>query len=193
VLVFNLPKHRLLFPWLCWGCTLSTVFSFGPLTTKKDTEALECVQRKATKMWRVWSTGLVGSGWGNWVCSVWRRGGSGKTLTHSDRRLRLCGCQPLFPSDSDRTRGNGLKLHQQRLRLVLGNIPSQKEWWRSGTGCAGRWWSHCPWRHSRTVQMWHWGTHLAVWCCWVLTVGLNNLSSLFQPLWFYDSLSIKWV
>jgi len=29
---------------------------------KKDIEALECVWIRAVKLWRVWSTGLVGSG-----------------------------------------------------------------------------------------------------------------------------------
>ena len=31
-------------------------------------------------------------------------------------------------------------------------------WWGIGTGCPGRWWSHCPWRCSRSVEMWHWRT-----------------------------------
>jgi len=43
-------------------------------------------------------------------------------------------------------------------RWILGNISSLKEWCCSVTGCPGRWWSHHPWRSSRTVWMWHWGT-----------------------------------
>ena len=32
---------------------------------------------------------------------------------------------------------------------ILGRISSQKEWWGTGMGCPGRWWSHCPWRCLR--------------------------------------------
>jgi len=36
-----------------------------------------------------------------------------------------------------------------------GGYPKFPHWqghWVIGTG---RWWSHCPWRCSRTVEMWH--------------------------------------
>ncbi|KAK4814673.1 hypothetical protein QYF61_024980 [Mycteria americana] len=45
---------------------------------------------------------------------------------------------------SDRTRGNGLKLHQERFRLILGKISSLKGWSSIETGCPERWWSHHP-------------------------------------------------
>ena len=35
---------------------------------------------------------------------------------------------------------------------------SLKEWWDIGTGCPGRWQSHCLFRCSRNVEIWHWGT-----------------------------------
>ena len=28
---------------------------------------------------------------------------------------------------------------------------------RIGTGCPGKWWSHCPWWCWTTVEIWHWG------------------------------------
>ena len=37
---------------------------------KKDFEVLECVQRRAEKLWRVWSTSPMESDWGYWDCSV---------------------------------------------------------------------------------------------------------------------------
>ena len=46
---------------------------------KKDIEALECVQRRAMKLWGVWSTSLMMNGWRSWDCPFWRRGGSGET------------------------------------------------------------------------------------------------------------------
>ena len=58
-------------------------------------------------------------------------------------------------------RDDGLKLCQGRFGLILGNTFSLKGWCGSGTGCTGRWWSHCPWRCSRTVEMWHWGTWIS--------------------------------
>ena len=60
-------------------------------TTGKDTEALERVQRRATKLWRVWSTSLMGSSRGNWDGSVWRRGGSGETFIALYKCLKA-GC-----------------------------------------------------------------------------------------------------
>jgi len=50
---------------------------------------------------------------------------------------------------SNRTRGNGLKLHQGRFRL--GKISLLKEWSDTGTGCPGRWWSPHPWRCSKNM------------------------------------------
>ena len=52
---------------------------------------------------------------------------------------------------SDRTRGNGLKLHHGRLDWILGKISLLKEWSGIGTGCPGQWWSPYPWRGSKTV------------------------------------------
>ena len=68
---------------------------------------------------------------------------------------------------------------------ILGNISTQQEWWGTGSGCPGRWWSRCPWR-CWTVWMWHWWT----WSCrqyqW-----RTDLSGLFQSYWFHDS-TILW-
>jgi len=52
---------------------------------------------------------------------------------------------------SDRTRGNGLKLHQGRFRLGIRKISLLKEWSGIGTSCPGRWWSPHPWRCLKTV------------------------------------------
>ena len=44
-----------------------------------------------------------------------------------------------------------------------------------------KWWgTHRPWRCSRTVEMWHWGTWLVGTVGWV-GVGLGELRGLFQP------------
>jgi len=56
-----------------WGCTLSIVFSFGPLTTGKTLRPWSVSREGQWNWWGVWSTGLVGSGWGSWDCLVWRR------------------------------------------------------------------------------------------------------------------------
>jgi len=51
----------------------------------------------------------------------------------------------------DRTRGNGLKLHQEGLDWILGRISFLKEWLGIGPGCPGQWWSHHRWRRSKNV------------------------------------------
>ena len=45
-----------------------------------------------------------------------------------ERRLERGGGQPVHPSNSDRTRTNGLKLHWGGSGWILGNISYQKEW-----------------------------------------------------------------
>lgn len=58
----------------------------------KDFEALELIQRRETKLWRVWSTSLMGKTWGNWNCSVWTRGGLRGDLITLDSNLKgSCG------------------------------------------------------------------------------------------------------
>jgi len=46
-------------------------------------------------------------------------------------------------------RGNGLKLLQGRFRLDI----RIKFFPERATGCPGRWWSHCPSRCSRNMEM----------------------------------------
>lgn len=58
-------------------CPSSSVLSFGPLTSQKDLEVVECVLK------RVWKTSLRSSSWGNWASSVWRKEGSGGTSLFS--------------------------------------------------------------------------------------------------------------
>jgi len=52
---------------------------------------------------------------------------------------------------SDRTRGNGLKLCWGGLDWILGTISLLKVLSNTGTGCPGKWTSHCPWRYLKEV------------------------------------------
>ena len=61
---------------------------FRSIRYRKDIKVLECVQKRAMKLWEVWSTGLNRRGWGSWDCSVWRTGGSGETLLLSTTTWR---------------------------------------------------------------------------------------------------------
>ena len=89
---------------------------------RKDIEAPQCVQRMALKQWRVWNTSLMGSCWGNWDCSVWRREGSGRPFCSLQLPEGGCGevgSWSLFLGNSDRMRGNDLKFCQERFRLNI--------------------------------------------------------------------------
>ena len=75
---------------------------------KKDIKALECVQRRAMKPRRVWSTNLMGLRELGLFCSC-LKGGCGEV-----------GVGLFSHITSDRTRGNSFKLHQRRFSLDFG-------------------------------------------------------------------------
>jgi len=93
--------------------------------------------------------------------------------------LKLCmlpeGAQPAYiiawiiPCTTEhvqqdaRMRGNGLKLHEGRLRLDIS------------------WWSHCPWRCSRTMEPWHWRPP---------SVGMVGVGTI--PSYWINSGSFRW-
>ena len=101
------------------------------------------------------------------------------------RRLYEVGVSFCTCVTSNRMRGNGLKLCWGRLRLDV-KKSALKVWSGTVPGSPGRWWSHHPWRCSRSILMWHWGTWLSG---EMLVVGgqldLDDRGGLFQPWWFF--------
>ena len=140
---------------LWWGCTSSTVFYFWARHYMRDTETLRpwSMSREwQWSWWGVWSRSLVGSGWGSWDCSVWRRGGSRVTLSLSTTTWKdiVVGVSPSSHVTSNRTRGNGSSFASRDLGWTLWNT-SPGVWSVTAMDCPGSWLSHCPWRCSRNV------------------------------------------
>ena len=62
--------------WLCpctwhwWGCTSSTVFSFGPLTSRKMLSCWNMFTEEQQSWWRDYKTRNMRSSRGNWGCLI---------------------------------------------------------------------------------------------------------------------------
>ena len=150
---------------------------------KKDIEALECVQRRETKLWGVQSTGLMGSGWGSWDCSAWR-GLSGDLIVLYNYMKGGCGEMGvrLFSHVTEiGWEGMVFSCARGSSGWILGKMASQKEWWGIGTGCPERRWVHRPWRCPRDMEMWFLGTWFSRQCWLQADIGLDDLNDLFQP------------
>jgi len=101
-----------------WGCTSSTVFGLGPVTTRKTLRPWGMSREGQQSWWCIWSTRLMGSSWGKSHYLVWRKGGSGSRGE--------VGVSLFSYVTSDRTRGNGLKMCQGRFRLDVRKILLQE-------------------------------------------------------------------
>jgi len=66
------------------------------------------------------------------------------------------------------------------LDWILGKMSFLKEWSDIGTGCPEKSWGHHPWTCSKKVLMWHLRTWFSRYGSG-LTVGLDDLTGLFQP------------
>ena len=140
--------------------------------------------------WKVWSTSPVRSGWGRWGCLAWRGGGWDGTFSLSTAPWKEAAVRwglvssPKWLATGREEMASGCSRGGSHWRW--GKISSPQGLSNTGTGCAGQWWSPCPWRCLKYVYRQRLGTRFSGGLGSVrLTVGLD-LKGLFQPRWFYE-------
>jgi len=149
---------------------------------------MECIQRRATKLWGVWSTSVMGSSWGSWDGSIWRRGASGEMLLLSiihDRRLWWGGPWSLLWVTAIGQEGMASSCARGGSGWILA-VTSPKKQWCTGTGCPRSGGVTIPGGVPETCRCGTWGHSLVgkVVGRWML--GLGDHVGLFQPQQFYD-------
>ena len=89
-----------------------------------------------------------------------------RSLQCPERRLWWGGSRPLLLGNSNRMRGDGLKLSKGRFSLNIRKILFLERVVMQWHRLPMEWWGHHPWRCLRAVWMWHWWTRLVSMVWW---------------------------
>lgn len=94
---------------------------------EEDIDLLEWVQRRLLRWSKGWSTSAMMKGWRSWVCSAWRREGSGGIERISSMCINtwICGENEdegsrlfsLMPTERPRSNGQNMKLLKFHLNV----------------------------------------------------------------------------
>jgi len=117
--------------------------------------------------------------------------GSQKNISRISSKYTLFFYSSLRSYDLEQARGDARR--DSRTRDIAGKgtgcllclrtgKESSAEQMGIGPGCPGQWGSPHPWRRSKTVRMWHLGTWFSRRGGIGVTVGLDSLRGLFQPM-----------